>query len=57
MDKEQFALVSELANKLAWKNPNLEVLRKDMMSEYSSLALTIQDHIKANHKRGKLKGF
>ena len=44
----------DLANRLAWKAPYLEVLLPEYEGKYSPLALTLQKHIQRSHIRGKL---
>ena len=46
--------LTRLANKLAWKNPQLDVLRPDLRGQYSLLAETLQGSILARQKSGKL---
>ena len=46
--------LAELANRLAWKNPNVQVLKPEYAGQYPPLALSLQDHIKRSHVRGKL---
>jgi hypothetical protein len=52
--KKALSAIVELANKLAWKNPDLQVLDTSKLDQYSALSLIMQDHIKACHSRGKL---
>lgn len=52
MTPEQVKILAELAEKLAWKNPDLNVLREGQ--QYSDLVRILQDHIRSSHKRGRL---
>jgi len=51
---EMIAKLTEFANKLAWKKPNLDILRPELSGQYPPLAETLQEHIKRSDKRGKL---
>jgi hypothetical protein len=46
--------VAEFANSLAWKNPDLDILRAEFSGQYSPLAETLQLHVKRSHARGRL---
>ncbi len=51
---EQVQFLIDFANKLAWKNPDLRVLREELKSQYAELANILQDMILKSHARGKL---
>jgi hypothetical protein len=44
----------ELANKLVWKQPDLNVLRPEHRGKHSVLASALEDHLKLSDTRGKL---
>ena len=48
------AKIAELANKLVWKNPDLNVLRSEYTTHYSPLSVALQDHIRRSDARGRL---
>jgi hypothetical protein len=54
LNEEQVRVLTELANTLAWKSPDLKVLRDDLMPEYSELAQILQDKFLQSDMRGKL---
>lgn len=43
-----------LADRLAWKRPNLKVLQPQYADQYSPLSLLLQEHIERSDIRGKL---
>jgi hypothetical protein len=51
---EILAKLSDHANKLAWKNPDLNVLRPDLAGQYPAIAETLQEHIKRSDRRQRL---
>lgn len=54
LNEEQIRVLTKLANTLAWKSPDLNVLRDELMPEYSELAQILQDKFLQSDKRGKL---
>lgn len=54
LNNEQLRAVIDLANKLVWKRPNLNVLRNDLAIEHSDFSKLLQDQFQSSHKRGKL---
>jgi Arc/MetJ family transcription regulator len=51
---EMIATLTEMANKLVWKKPNLNVLRPEYEDHYSPIARSIEKHIKSSASRGRL---
>jgi hypothetical protein len=51
---EDMRRLVELANKLAWKKPDLKVLQPRHADQYSPLSSLLQEHIERSHIRGKL---
>jgi hypothetical protein len=48
------AKLTEMANRLVWKEPNLNVLRPEYEDHYSPIARSIERHIKSSANRGRL---
>jgi hypothetical protein len=48
------AKLREHANKLAWKSPDLNVLRPDLAGQYPAIAEKLQEHIKRSDRRLRL---
>ena len=46
--------ITEFANKLAWQQPDLNVLRPEFSGQYPLVAETMQDHIKRSNRRNRL---
>jgi hypothetical protein len=51
---ELLAKLRDHANTLAWKNPDLNVLRPDLAGQYPAIAETLQEHIKRSDRRLRL---
>jgi hypothetical protein len=51
---EMIQKLTEFANKLVWKQPDLNVLRPEFSGQYPLVAETIQEHIKRSHHRNRL---
>lgn len=51
---EQITFLTEFANGLVWKNPNLEILKPEAGTEYNELVQILQDMIQKSHRRGRL---
>jgi len=51
---EMIAKLTEFANKVVWKKPDLNVLRPELSGQYSPLVQTIEEHIKRSDRRRKL---
>lgn len=54
IDADQFADLAKLANELVWTDPDLNVLRPELMDQYSSIVHALQDSLLGSHQRGKL---
>lgn len=53
-DAEMIRKVTEFAQKVAWKNPDLQVLKPEFAGQYPLIAETIQDHLVRSDRRQKL---
>ena len=51
---ETIQMITELANTLAWKKPNLDVLHSERAGQYPPIAEALQRHIKLSDCRNKL---
>jgi hypothetical protein len=54
LSPEALSNLTVFANVVAWKQPNLDVLRAEFSGKYSPLVETMQTQIKKSHSRGKL---
>ena len=54
LDPEIMKTVAELANKLAWNKPELQVLQPQYIGQYPPLPLTLQTHLDLSNARGRL---
>ena len=45
---------TKFANEIAWRRPDLNILRQEYKGQYSTFVETVQEKILASHKRGKL---
>ncbi|WP_306261344.1 hypothetical protein [Pararhizobium sp. IMCC21322] len=51
---EQIKTLTDYADGLVWKNPNVTVLNSDSEIEYNELVQILQDMVLKSHRRGKL---
>ena len=54
INSDQFAELAKLADALVWKDPDLHVLRLELLDQYPSIVHALQDSLLASHQRGKL---
>ena len=54
LSTEMIQKITELANTLAWKKPNLDVLHSERAGQYPPIAEALQRHIKLSDWRKKL---
>ncbi|AEO47770.1 hypothetical protein [Rhodospirillum rubrum] len=54
LNPEQIKSLTEFANGLVWKSPDLEILKPNAGIEYNELVKIMQDMIQKSHRRGSL---
>lgn len=54
INADQLGELAKLANSLVWKNPDLNVLRPELMDQYPSIVHALQDSLLGSHRRGRL---